>query len=212
VVRLRNVSPPFNDYGYKKVPIGGKRILGGIMIKLLTERLLIRDYIIEDLESHHELLSDEIVMYYLQDIKTENIDESKENLLNLINDQKLEERKYYCFRIENRSTSKFIGSVGYTVIDNTPYGKLVHMGYFIKQDFWNKGYATEALKRVIEYAFDENSVYRIHTGCHKENIASEKVMQKCGFIKEAEFKEYVLHEGKLKDRVEYRLLKHEWGK
>jgi ribosomal-protein-alanine N-acetyltransferase len=89
-----------------------------IMIKLFTDRLLIRDYIIEDLESHHELLSDEIVMYYLQDIKTENIDKSEENLLNLINDQKLEERKYYCFRIENRSTSEFIGSVGYTVVDS----------------------------------------------------------------------------------------------
>jgi ribosomal-protein-alanine N-acetyltransferase len=37
-------------------------------------------------------------------------------------------------------------------------------------------------------------------------------MQKNGLIKEAEYKEYILHEGKLKDRVEYRLLKNEWKK
>jgi hypothetical protein len=39
------------------------------MIKLFSERLIIRDYVVEDLNNHHELLSDDTVMYYLQDIK-----------------------------------------------------------------------------------------------------------------------------------------------
>ena len=65
---------------------------------------------------------------------------------------------------------------------------------------------------MIEYAFENDNVYRISTGCLKENIGSEKVMKKCGMIKEAEFKEYQLHKNKLKDRVEYRLLKYEWEK
>jgi ribosomal-protein-alanine N-acetyltransferase len=180
------------------------------MIKLLTDRLLLRDHVIEDLETHHELLSNNTVMKYLQDIKTNNIEESKQNLQNIIDDSLSKDRKLHFFRIENKVTNEFIGEIGYTVIKNTPYGKLVHMGYFIMEKYWNKGIVTEALKRIIEYAFDENNVYRIHTGCFKENIGSEKVMQKCGFTKEAEFKEYKLHEGKLKDRVEYRLLKNEW--
>jgi ribosomal-protein-alanine N-acetyltransferase len=180
------------------------------MIQLFTDRLVIRDYVITDLNNHHELLSDNTVMYYLQDIKTNTLEESKENLMIVLNDQKLHDRKRYHFVIEKRTENKFIGGIGYTVIDNTPYGKLVHMGYFIKQNHWNKGYTTEALKRVIEFAFSENNVYRIHTGCVKENIYSEKIMQKCGFIKEAEFKEYIYHDGKFKDRVEYRLLKKEW--
>ena len=180
------------------------------MIKLLTDRLIIRDYVIEDLENHHKLLSDTIVMYYLPDIKTENIDESRENLIKVLNDQGQKERNLYHFIIENNITNEFIGGIGYTVSNNTPYGKLVHMGYFIFQDYWNKGYTTEALKRVIKFAFEENYVYRIHTGCIKENKYSEKIMQKCGFLKEAEFKEYVFHDGRLKDRVEYRMLKNEW--
>jgi ribosomal-protein-alanine N-acetyltransferase len=64
----------------------------------------------------------------------------------------------------------------------------------------------------LEYAFIENNVYRFIGECIKENIGSEKVMIKCGFIKEAEFKEYVLNENKLKDGVQYRLLKYEWEK
>jgi len=180
------------------------------MVKLYTDRLIIRDYILDDLETNHELLSSNIVMYYLQDIKTSTIEETRENLLTLIDDQKSKERKYYCFRIENKETNEFIGSIGYTVLDNTPYGKLVHLGYFIKEIYWNKGYTTEALKRTIDFSFNENNVYRIHTGCLKDNISSEKIMKKCGFIKEAEFKEYVFHDGKLKDRVEYRMLKNDW--
>jgi len=182
------------------------------MIQLFTERLTIRDYVLEDLKDHHELISDKTVMYYLQDILTENIEESNENLLNAINDQNSKERKYYFFKIENKSTNEFIGEIGYTVLKNTPYGKMVHMGYFIMEKHWNKGYTTEALKRTIEFAFNENNVYRIHTGCFKDNKYSERIMQKCGFIKEAEFKEYVFHDGKFKDRVEYRMLKNEWKK
>src|SRR5215471_6979159 len=122
------------------------------MINLNTERLIIRDLCISDLENHHKLISDNNVMKYLQDIKTNSIEESKENLLRAINDIKSENRKLYFFLIENKLTNEFIGEIGYTVTKNTPYGKLVHLGYFIKENYWNKGYVTEALKRVIKFA------------------------------------------------------------
>lgn len=181
------------------------------MVELFTGRLRISDLVLDDLQNHHELLSDSTVMYYLQDIQTKNIEESRDDLLSAINDQTSKERKFYFFKIENMKTAKFIGEIGYTVKEFTPYGKLVHLGYFINQSHWNKGYTTEAVKRIIEFAFNENDVYRIQTGCIKDNSFSEKIMQKCGFIKEAEYKEFVFHDGKLKDRVEYRLLKSEWG-
>ena len=59
-------------------------------------------------------------------------------------------------------------------------------------------------------AFCDNDVYRVSTGCLAENIGSERVMQKCGFIKEAEHIDYEWHDGKIKTRLEYRLLKKEW--
>ena len=73
-----------------------------------------------------------------------------------------------------------IPSVGYTVTNDTPIGKLVHAGYFIYPKFLGKGYTTEAFKRVLEFAFCDNDVYRVSTGCLAENIGSERVMQKCG--------------------------------
>jgi ribosomal-protein-alanine N-acetyltransferase len=180
------------------------------MIKMFTERLIIRDLSINDLGNHHELISDNNVMEYLQDIKTDTVEKPKENLLKAVNDIKSKDRKFYFFVIENKVSNEFIGEIGYTVMNNTLYEKLVDLGYFIKEKCWNKGYVTEALKRVMEFAFEEDNVYRISTGCVKENIGSKKIMEKNGLIKEAEYKEYVLHDGKLKDRVEYRLLKNEW--
>ena len=180
------------------------------MIQLYTERLIIRDHFLNDLPEHHELLSDEKSMKYLPDIQTKNIEESKANLIKSIEEANSKHRKLYFFRMEDKNTKEYIGEIGYTVTKETLFGKMVDIGYFTKEKYWGKGYTTEALKKVIEFAFEKDNVYRISTGCIKENKGSEKVMIKCGMIKEAEHKEYQLHENKLKDRVEYRLLKYEW--
>ncbi len=182
------------------------------MIKLETERLIIRDPIIDDLESHHKLLSNDKVMYYLQDIKTNSFEQSRKNLLSAIKDSNSEQRRFYFFKIIEKNSLNYIGDIGYTVTNFTPIGKFVHLGYFTYDKFWGSGYVTEAAKEVVRFAFQENNVYRISTGCLSENIGSEKVMQKCGFTKEAEHIDYEWHDGKAKTRLEYRLLRNEWEK
>lgn len=181
------------------------------MIRLYTERLLIRDHTTNDLSSHHELLSDRKVMWFMQDIMTNSIEETEANLHTALEKIGCIDRKYYFFRIENKLTNDHIGEIGYTVLDFTPVGKHVEVGYFIRDAYWSLGYTAEALKEVIRFAFEENDVCRITCGCLKENKASERVMQKCGMIKEAELKEYQWHDGMLKDRVIYRLLRSEWN-
>jgi len=182
------------------------------MIKLETERLIIRDPSPSDLAAWHKLLSDPIVMYYLQDIKTNSIEESETNLKDAVSEATSENRTKYFLVIELKETFAFVGSIGYTVTQETPSGKFAHIGYFILENYHNHGYVTEALKEVIRFAFEDDDVYRLETGCFAENLASEQVMKKCGMIKEAERKSCIWHEGKLKDRVEYRLLKDEWEK
>ena len=182
------------------------------MVSLFTERLLIRDPIIDDLLEHHELMSNKKSMRYWQSSLTNNIDESKESLIKAIEESESKNRKLFFLKIFNKITNEYIGEIGYTVIKETSLGKIIRLGYALKEKFWGKGYATEATKKMIEFVFEEDNVYRISAGCLKENIGSEKVMLKCGMIKEAEFKEHTFHENIMKDRVEYRLLKHEWKK
>lgn len=182
------------------------------MIKLETERIIMRDHIIEDLESHHQLLSDNEVMHYLQDIKTKSFEESKKNLCTAIEEINSEKRTLVFLRMIEKQTGRHIGEIGYTVTDFTSKGKFVHLGYFTHKNFWNKGYVTEALTEIMRFAFEDDNVYKISTGCLAENAGSERVMQKCGFIKEAEYRASENHNGELKTRVKYNLLKSEWEK
>lgn len=180
------------------------------MLYMETERLILRDYSEADRDAYYKLKSDSKTMYYLQDIELNNKEEADKDFDNVLADIKSKDRRFYFFHIETKENHEQVGSIGYTVMDSTPVGRLVHLGYFTYPKFWNKGYVTESLKKVLEFAFAENNVYRVKTGCLKENKGSERVMQKCGMIKEADKKEYEYHDGRMKDRVEYRLLKKEW--
>ncbi|GHU44798.1 N-acetyltransferase [Clostridia bacterium] len=180
------------------------------MFRSQTTRTIIRDHTIDDLPTHHTLFSDKTTMFYLQDIATSTLEESENNLRKAIDEIGNLNRTLYFFRIEDRQTKEHIGEIGYTVNAFTPLGKIVSLGYFIRPEFWGKGYTTEALREVMRYAFCDNDVFRISCGCIKDNIGSERVMIKCGMIKEADFGSVVWHDGEMKDRVEYRLLRDEW--
>lgn len=180
------------------------------MIYLETERLILRDYLEKDFEAYYRLKADSKTMYYLQDIQLFTKEEAYEDFQMVLSDMKKSDRKFYFFHIELKDSQEQVGSVGYMVTNDTPVGKIVHAGYFIYPKFWGKGYTTEAFKRVLEFAFSDNDVYRVSTGCLAENVGSEKVMQKCGLIREAERIDYEWHDGKMKTRLEYRLLKKEW--
>ncbi len=183
------------------------------MIKLETPRLVIRDYTPADEEEYYQLKSDEGAMLkYQSDIMVHSREESDREFAGGLSDAVKPDRQFYFFRVELRESGRQVGSVGYTVTDRTPVGKLVHAGYFYFPEFWGKGYGTEAFREVLRFAFTEDGVYRVTTGCLAENRGSERIMQKCGLIKEAEHVDWQWHEGRMKTRLEYRLLKSEYDK
>lgn len=125
------------------------------MIYLETERLILRDYREDDFDEYFRLKTDEKTMYYLQDIQLFSKEEADEDFQMVLEDMKKLDRKFYFLHMELKESHEQVGSVGYTVTDNTPAGKLVHAGYFTYPKFWGNGYTTEALKKVLEFAFTE---------------------------------------------------------
>ncbi len=178
-------------------------------IEIHTQRLIISEHEDADLNEMHRLLSDKKTMYYMQDILTNTIAESRENLEVAIKEQSKEKREKYFFKITDLQLG-YIGEIGFTVVIDCPAGKVVHLGYFILPEFWGNGYITEAAHALIQYSFEHLHVLKFETGCLKENIKSERVMVKLGMTKEADFRKHVLHDNILKDRVEYGLLKEDW--
>jgi len=62
-------------------------------------------------------------------------------------------------------------------------GKDVHeLGYWIGRPFWGQGYATEAARAVVRFAFEELGAVRLTSGHMPENPASGRVLEKCGFV------------------------------
>ena len=82
--------------------------------------------------------------------------------------------------------------------------------YFSYPKHHDKGYMTEALLGLMQYAFINDNVTCIETGCLAINKASERVMIKCGFTKTNELEQYELFEGKYETRVEYCITREEY--
>jgi RimJ/RimL family protein N-acetyltransferase len=62
----------------------------------------------------------------------------------------------------------------------------VKFGTKLHFDHWGKGHGTEAVNRVLDFGFNDLNLHRIKAGCAVENIASIKVLEKVGMIREGE--------------------------
>lgn len=74
-----------------------------------------------------------------------------------------------------------------------------NVGYCVDYDYWGKGIATEALKQVVDYAFNVMGIHKLHGDNDSDSPASGRVMEKAGFTKEAVFSEHVFKDGKYID-------------
>ena len=71
----------------------------------------------------------------------------------------------------------------------------VELGYWIAEEHWGKGYATEASKAIIDHAFDDLGISQIYASYRTENVRSKRVLEKLGFEYYAEMtNENYLHE------------------
>lgn len=179
-------------------------------IKIETERLIVRDYVEEDIEGFHELFTNEEVMLLMPEIKTSCLDESKKYLYEAIVESKYEDRRKFFFAITQRDTGRYIGEIGYSTIIDCDEGRVVNLGYFIFPQYWGRGLVTEAVRAVMSYAFRETDVIKVESGCLKANIGSVRVMEKAGMTREGELLKHMYYNGRLHDRLDYRMLKEEW--
>lgn len=108
------------------------------------------------------------------------------------------------FAIEFSGT--YVGNIGlHKGVDI--YRKSAEIGYFLGEPYWNKGIMTKAVNLICEYGFRELNIVRIFTGVFEYNIASGKVLEKCGFEKEAIFKKAVVKKGKIYNEVRFAKMK-----
>jgi ribosomal-protein-alanine N-acetyltransferase len=106
--------------------------------------------------------------------------------------------------ITTKKDDKLIGMIGFYRMK--PENYRAEVGYILSAQFHGQGIITEALKRVIEFGFEEMKLNSIEAIIDPENFGSQKVLLKNNFVKEGHFKEHTFFEGKFLDSVFYSIL------
>ena len=176
------------------------------MIKIETDRLIIRDHIASDLADYHRWISDDEVMEFVIFGKSATIEESIILFAEALEGQFESNRTKYFFTVLEKSSDRTIGSCGITVNEKPVNGGIGEIGYILLKEFWGNGYATEIARRLIDYCFTELKLHKIVTHCDSDNTASEQVMIRCGMIKEGEIKKCRYVNGVWKDELQYTLI------
>lgn len=149
---------------------------------LLTNRLIIRKFNIDDTNALFSILSDKEVNKYLPWFPFENLEYTKNHLENFYlktNDNNNFYRYAVCLKENNIP-------IGYIHFENNNDNN--DFGYGLKKEYWNMGIITEASKRVIEELKKDNIKYI--TATHDiNNIASGEVMKKIGMIYKYSYEE-----------------------
>ena len=86
------------------------------------------------------------------------------------------------------------------------------LGYWIGVSYWNKGFATEAARSVLDFAFSRTQLHRIVAQRFAFNAASERVLEKLGFAQEGTLRQARHKDGRFHDVVTYGLLRDEWAR
>jgi RimJ/RimL family protein N-acetyltransferase len=96
----------------------------------------------------------------------------------------------------------FVGNIALTKgID--VYRKSAELGYFLGEPFWNKGIMTKAVNIACDYGFKRMDIVRIYAGVFEYNAASIRVLEKCGFKREAVLEKAVYKNQKYFNEIRY---------
>ena len=148
-----------------------------------TERLILREFIIDDAIYFYKMNNDPEVIQYTGDNAFTSLEDAKEFLSNY-NQYELNNMGRWAVCLKD--TNEFLGWCG---LKYHPKDNIVEVGYRFYKKHWNKGYATESAKASIDYGFKTLKLSKIYAHAHIENLNSHQVIKKCGmeFVKEFDY-------------------------
>ncbi len=174
--------------------------------ELETERLLLRRVVESDVNEVFALRSNAETMQYIPRPLVTSNEEALEHI-RMIED-KIVADEGINWAITLKGNSKLLGIIGHYRIKPEHYRS--EIGYMLLPDYQGKGIVTEAIKKVVDYGFDQMNLHSIEAIIDPANTASAMVLEKNGFVKEAHLRENECYNGKFLDTVIYGLLESEF--
>jgi ribosomal-protein-alanine N-acetyltransferase len=114
---------------------------------------------------------------------------------------------FYGYAVTIRDDDRAMGGCGlHPVVEH----KKSELGYILHPDIWGDGYATEIVRELIRFGFEELHFQRIYARADERNIASWRVMEKAGMQREALLRHDMIIRGEPVDHYLYAILKSDW--
>lgn len=174
---------------------------------LYTDRLIIRRLQLNDKEDFFYYRSHRNVVKY-QTWKPENIQEIETFIKSMSEIHPNIPGTWFQMAICKRETDKIIGDIGLHFLEKNLME--AEIGYTISPDFQGKGYATEAVREILNYLFGKLCKHRVFASVDPENKPSIALLERIGMRKEAHFRKNLFIYGEWVDDCIYAILDEEW--
>lgn len=177
--------------------------------ELKTERLLLRKWRDDDLTDFAALNADPEVMEFFADVlDTKESNELAKEIIKRIN-----ENGWGFWAVELLSDNSFIGFVGLNKPSyDVPVDLCIEIGWRLAKKYWGHGYATEAAKASLEFAFNELKLDKVYSFASVGNKRSCAVMERLNMVDtNTPFQHPMIPEGSpLREHVLYKIDKQRW--
>lgn len=125
----------------------------------------------------------EVIKYYGVNYST--LEEIEEQMIWYENLEKSGAGLWWSIRL--KEDDSFCGAIGYN--DYNPIHQKAEIGFWLFPEFWGKGIIKESAEKLIDFLFAEKRLHRLEAFVEGDNINSEKVLKKLGFVYEGTMKE-----------------------
>ena len=167
---------------------------------LTTARLVLREMTLTDAPGLFRLRSNEEVMKYINRPLTKTIEEAQTWIGMIVSSLQKGDGITWCMALKEYP-SESIGNIGIWRIEKENYRGEV--GYMIEPAYQGKGLMSEAIQAVVEYGFRQMHLHSLEGHIDPRNIASGRLLEKSGFVREAYFKENYFLRGSFADTAVY---------
>jgi ribosomal-protein-alanine N-acetyltransferase len=168
-----------------------------------TDRLILRAITENDVEDVFEIRSNPKTMRYIPRPIAKNLNDAW-NVIQIIKEG-IETKTKINWAITQKGNDKLIGIIGYVNIHE--HNSRAEVGYVLNENYHRKGITIEALHTVIQYGFNQFNFHSIEAIVNPQNKPSCNLVLKCGFTKDAYFKDYNFHNNEYVDAYVFSLLK-----
>jgi ribosomal-protein-alanine N-acetyltransferase len=144
---------------------------------LETERLLLREFTLQDTTAIEAVLGDPVAMeFYPAALNRQGVERWIERNL-----QRYRRDGHGLWAMVLRDSREFVGDCG-CIVQDVEGKNEIEVGYHVRRDLWGKGYATEAARACMDYAFAKLGTARVISMIRPENLRSRRVAEKNGMV------------------------------